>query len=146
MNEHEKIREQMWDLIYGLTTAEEKAALHARIKSDRTVARMYAEVRLEADLIAEAAKVEDTSISLPQLGSQRERVAAGRAKAASKMPAASGAGIGWSLHWLAAIGASAPRVWAQSTSPYAVTLSTPPSRPRPSRWRSCPNSAGPRRA
>jgi hypothetical protein len=106
MNEHDQLREQMWDLVYGLTAAEETAALHARIKSDRAVARMYAEVRLEADLVAEAAKVEDTSITLPELAPQKERAIAGRAKEASKAPAASGAG-GWSLHWLGVAAASA---------------------------------------
>ena len=107
MNEHEKLREQMWDLVYGLTSADETAALHARIKSDRATARMYAEVRLEADLIAEAAKVDDTSVTLPQMAPQKERVAAGRTKEASNAPAASGTSPGWSLHWLGAIAASA---------------------------------------
>ncbi len=64
MNENETLREQMWDLCYGLLTADEVAALHKQIKSDPAAARLYAEVRLQADLVASAAKVEDESVSL----------------------------------------------------------------------------------
>ena len=54
MNENETLREQMWDLCYGLLTAEEVATLHKQIKSDPAAARHYAEVRLQADLVASA--------------------------------------------------------------------------------------------
>jgi hypothetical protein len=64
MNENETLREQMWDLCYGLLSAEEVAALHKQIKSDPAAARLYAEVRLQADLVASAAKVEDASVTL----------------------------------------------------------------------------------
>lgn len=64
MNENETLREQMWDLCYGLLSAEEVAALHKQIKSDPAAARLYAEVRLQADLVASAAKIEDESVSL----------------------------------------------------------------------------------
>ena len=107
MNENDQLREQMWDLVYGLTTPEETAALHARIKSDRAAARTYAEVRLEADLVAAAAKVEDSSVTLPQLAPQPQRASAGRAKESAIAPAAKTAGIGWSLHWLGAAAACA---------------------------------------
>ncbi|MFN0019180.1 MAG: hypothetical protein ACKVP0_13030 [Pirellulaceae bacterium] len=64
MNENETLREQMWDLCYGLLSAEEVATLHKQIKSDPAAARLYAEVRLQADLVASAAKVEDASVTL----------------------------------------------------------------------------------
>lgn len=64
MNENETLRERMWDLCYGLLSAEEVAALHKQIKSDPSAARLYAEVRLQADLVASAAKVEDASVTL----------------------------------------------------------------------------------
>ena len=64
MNENEKLHEQMWDLCYGLLSADEVAALHKQIKSDPAAARLYAEVRLQADLVASAAKVEDVSVTL----------------------------------------------------------------------------------
>jgi hypothetical protein len=58
------IRESIWDFVYGLLSDEESQALIARIKSEPDVARMYAEVRLEADLVAEAARVQDSSVVL----------------------------------------------------------------------------------
>src|SRR5262245_66536549 len=105
MNEHDQLREQMWDLVYDLATPEEKAALVGRIKSDPKVARLYAEVSLEADLISQAAKVDDASVTLPQVEPRREKVSAGRSQEAATP--ARGAGFSRSLHWLAAIAASA---------------------------------------
>src|SRR4051812_18488970 len=62
--DNQQLRESMWDLVYGLLSEEESQALIARIKSEPDTARLYAEVRLEADLVAQAARVEDSSISL----------------------------------------------------------------------------------
>src|SRR5437773_4699644 len=59
-----ELRESMWDLVYGLLSDEESQALIARIKSEPDAARLYAEVRLEADLVAQAARVEDSSLVL----------------------------------------------------------------------------------
>src|SRR5437867_3024511 len=59
-----ELRESMWDLVYGLLSQEESQSLVARIKSEPDVARLYAEVKLEADLVAQAARIEDTSILL----------------------------------------------------------------------------------
>lgn len=64
MNENETLREQMWELVYGLTSPEETALLHRQIKSDPAVARLYAQVRLQADLVASAALVEDVDVPL----------------------------------------------------------------------------------
>src|SRR4051794_30893559 len=64
MTDSQQLRESMWDLVYGLLSDEESKALVARIKSDPQAARLYAEVRLQADLVGQAAKVEDSSIVL----------------------------------------------------------------------------------
>ena len=64
MNENEKLHQQLWDLCYGLLSADEVAALHKQIRSDPAAARLYAEVRLQSDLVASAAKVEDVSVTL----------------------------------------------------------------------------------
>ena len=68
MSTNEELRQQMWELAYGLLTPEETASLHARIKSDPVAARLYAEVRLQADLVADAAKVHDPSFSVSAQG------------------------------------------------------------------------------
>src|SRR5688500_6222424 len=64
MNDSQQLREQMWDLVYGLLEADESQPLIARIKSDPQAARLYAEVRLQADLVGYAAQVEDSSVVL----------------------------------------------------------------------------------
>src|SRR5262249_3521101 len=57
-------REQMWDYVYGLLSEEESREMVARIKSDPQLARLYAEVRLQGELVAHAAIVEDASVKL----------------------------------------------------------------------------------
>jgi hypothetical protein len=64
MNDSQQLREQMWDLVYGLLSTDESQALIARIKSDPQAARLYAEVRLQSDLVGYAARVEDSSFVL----------------------------------------------------------------------------------
>ena len=83
MNENETLREQMWDLCYGLLSAEEVAALHKQIKSDPAAARLYAEVRLQADLVASAAKVEDASVTLSVPDEGRKVQPAGKSRSGS---------------------------------------------------------------
>jgi hypothetical protein len=64
MNDSQQLRDAMWDLVYGLLSDDESQVLIARIKSDPQAARLYAEVRLQADLVAHASRVEDSSITL----------------------------------------------------------------------------------
>src|SRR3954449_5717814 len=64
MTDSQQLRESMWDLVYGLLSDEESKALVARIKSDPGAARLYAECRLQADLVGQAARVEDSSLAL----------------------------------------------------------------------------------
>src|SRR4051812_37698705 len=62
----EDTSQQMWDLVYGLLDEEESKVLIARIKSDPQAARLYAKVRLQADLVGEAARVKDSAF-LPKV-------------------------------------------------------------------------------
>lgn len=64
MNENQHLREAMWDLVYGLVDPQDEQRLVERIKSEPEVARLYAEVRLESELVGQAAKVTDTSLVL----------------------------------------------------------------------------------
>ncbi|MDX1947812.1 MAG: hypothetical protein SFU86_20610, partial [Pirellulaceae bacterium] len=64
MNASPELRQQMWELCYDLLPPDERATLVTRIKSDPQAARLYAEVRLQADLVGYAAKVEDSSFVL----------------------------------------------------------------------------------
>jgi hypothetical protein len=121
-----ELRESMWDLVYGLLSEEESQALIARIKSEPDAARLYAEVRLEADLVARAARVEDSSIALKA----DEDAAAGQ-KTAKAMPtlarggsARSGTDFHRGAAWLAGIAATALAVflavgfcWQRASAP-----------------------------
>jgi hypothetical protein len=64
MTDGQQIQERMWDYVYGLLSDEESQEMVARIKSDPQIARLYAEVRLKGELVAEAAIVEDSSLRL----------------------------------------------------------------------------------
>lgn len=105
MNQHDELRQQLWELAYGLLTPDEVAALHARIKADPVVARLYAEVRLEADLVADAAKVADPSIQFHPQGPARVLKPAGAARLASGAASAKGASLppksNRGVNWLA---------------------------------------------
>jgi hypothetical protein len=89
-----ELREKMWELCYDLLPEGERSALIARIKSDPHAARLYAEVRLQADLVGYAATVEDVSLNLTvdaeKLKSAELAPAAGRRKEAAQ-PATTGA-------------------------------------------------------
>ncbi len=52
----EELRTKLWDLAYGLLDEAEAAELCAKISSDREVARSYARVKLQTELVAQAAK------------------------------------------------------------------------------------------
>ena len=64
MNDSQQLREQIWDFVYGLLSEQEGQTLIALIKSDPQVARIYTEVRLQADLVSQAARIQDASLTL----------------------------------------------------------------------------------
>src|SRR5437773_4790701 len=105
-----ELRESMWDLVYGLLSEEESQALVARIKSEPDAARLYAEVRLEADLVAQAARVEDSSLRLK--ADQDNSTSAKKQAQPAPAPARAIAGrFGTELHrggaWLVGLAATA---------------------------------------
>ncbi|MBI1249667.1 hypothetical protein GC197_17720 [bacterium] len=58
MDDREQIRQQMLELIYGLLSDQESAELVQRISSDGVLARDYAELKEQTELLAEVAKVQ----------------------------------------------------------------------------------------
>jgi anti-sigma factor RsiW len=92
MTNSQQLREQMWDLVYGLLDTGESQDVIARIKSDPQAARLYAEVRLQADLVGYAARVEDPSFVLNVDASAEKPAPAKREKSAAsaikQLPAA----------------------------------------------------------
>src|SRR5262245_40210451 len=64
-----ELRDQLWDFVYGLLDEAEAVELRQRICSDRTVAREYARVKLQSELVAQAARAtaaEKDLASLPR--------------------------------------------------------------------------------
>jgi anti-sigma factor RsiW len=106
MRQEDPLRQHMWDLVYGLLTTDETAALHALIKSDPAAARLYAEVRLQTDLVAAAAQVDDPSftLSVPGVATkvQAVRKKTSPAPAETALRRTSGG-----MNWLAGIAAAA---------------------------------------
>ncbi len=59
MSSNEQLEQPLWELIYELLPPEEEAALLRRITSDPELARAYAKVRLQADMVTSAARIND---------------------------------------------------------------------------------------
>lgn len=89
---HDELRQQLWELSYGLLDDDAAAALRTQIKSDPAIARLYAEVRLQADLVSRAARVEDSAL----------QISAGPAAKASRSGSRSAAKTSSGKSWQAA--------------------------------------------
>jgi len=64
MDCREDLEQQIWELIYGLLPENEADDLNRQITSDPDTARLYAEVRLQVDVLAEAAQLHEPQLSL----------------------------------------------------------------------------------
>ncbi len=53
-----ELEQQLWELVYELLPEQEAAAIRQRISSEPDVARAYAEVKLQTEILAQAAKPE----------------------------------------------------------------------------------------
>src|SRR5689334_12127132 len=62
-----ELRDQLWDYTYGLLDEAEAADLRQRICSDRAVAREYARVKLQSELVAQAARATAEEKSLASM-------------------------------------------------------------------------------
>src|SRR5438874_7285569 len=142
MTESQQLREQMWDLIYGLLSTEESQSLIAHIKSDPQAARLYAECRLQADLVGQAARVEDSSLVL-RVNEPAETSKIESRKSKVKTPASAKSRPSKSSdYWLAGIAAIALVVllaaglfWSRqndqqlASAPFATDIEAPSSMP-----------------
>lgn len=64
MDCREDLEQQIWEFIYGLLPENEADDLNRQITSDPDTARLYAEIRLQADVLAEAAQLHEPPLSL----------------------------------------------------------------------------------
>ncbi len=65
MDRREQLEQQIWEFVYGLLPEDEAEAVRERITSDPDVARLYAEVKLQSELVAEATRLEVAPIPFP---------------------------------------------------------------------------------
>ena len=56
MSNQDNLRQQMWELVYGLLSKDDAAALEKRIDSESAVAQLFADIMQETDLVAQAAQ------------------------------------------------------------------------------------------
>ncbi len=100
---HDELRQQLWELSYGLLEDDVAAALRTQIKSDPAIARLYAEVRLQAELVGRAARVEDSALHIS--AGPDAKVAKAGSRSHSKTPASkswqAAEQRSWGTNWLA---------------------------------------------
>jgi hypothetical protein len=63
-SQSDPLHDELWELVYGLLDERRAAELIEQIRSDPVLARRYAEVRLEADLLRDAARLDLPPVSL----------------------------------------------------------------------------------
>jgi uncharacterized protein YfaS (alpha-2-macroglobulin family) len=64
MTSNSELRQQLWEFVYELLPPEEEAALSERISSDPDVARAYSEVKLQTELVREAIRHDNSTLTL----------------------------------------------------------------------------------
>jgi hypothetical protein len=70
MNE---LHDKLWDYVYGLLDEAEAEVVRRQITSDRDVAREYARVKLQSELVAQAAKAAEPARELPRWVEKTQR-------------------------------------------------------------------------
>lgn len=86
MGQNDERDAQLWEFIYGLLPAEEAEALRRRIASDPDVARAYARVKLQSEIVAAAARWQGPPVSLLRPSDERVSLAARPEQPASRSP------------------------------------------------------------
>ncbi|UUO06884.1 hypothetical protein M4951_00890 [Blastopirellula sp. J2-11] len=71
MTDHDEIRQQLLELIYGLLPADEASRLAGRIGRDPELARTYAEVKEQTDLLGSAVRM--TEVPLPDFAAWKKQ-------------------------------------------------------------------------
>ncbi|EAQ80926.1 hypothetical protein [Blastopirellula marina] len=71
MTDHDEIRQQLLELIYGLLPADEASRLAGRIGRDPELARTYAEVKEQTDLLGSAVRL--TEVPLPDFAAWKKQ-------------------------------------------------------------------------
>jgi hypothetical protein len=105
MDTKEQLEQRMWEYVYDLLSDDEANALEAQITSEPDVARVYAEVKLQSERVAAAAKLEMEQVEL-QRPADRE-VAATTEPSMTRASRVAPAASLHSVNWLVGLAAAA---------------------------------------
>ena len=67
MKVDDELRQKLWELVYGLLDEEETQRLNATVSTDGDVARAYAEMKLQSEMLADAAKKDSAALPIKDL-------------------------------------------------------------------------------
>jgi hypothetical protein len=102
MGRADELQQQIWEFVYGLLPEDESLALRKQISSDPDAARLYAEVKLQTEIVAEAARVKAAPIDFGTVAVKRqqpERVVAGHSRRRKRLIGL----LGWAVSLAASL-------------------------------------------
>ena len=105
MDRREELEQQLWEFVFDLLTPEEADAMRKRITSDPDVARLYAEVKLQTEIVAEALKMRHPVIPLRRPATAPDEPAV-QPPSDTPVERPFGPSVNRSANWLAALAAS----------------------------------------
>ncbi len=107
MDRPEQMEQQMWEFVYGLLPDDEAQAICAQVVADPDVARLYAEVKLRSELVAEASRLKASPVPLPIPSLARDHAGSrDRGRVAVAPRAAGPASVAAALRWAVTIAAT----------------------------------------
>jgi len=104
---NDELQQQLWELVYDLLPSDEAAELCQRVTSEPDVARAYARIKLESELIAVAARIDEAQLPLsPGEQPSQERHSTSRSvEPAPSKQSPSVPKLAQSLNWLVGLAA-----------------------------------------
>jgi len=106
MDRTEDVEQLIWEFVYELLPEDEAEEVNRRITSEPDVARVYAEVKMQTDLLAKASKVEQPPIPFKQLLQEADNASDQQSRKVS-LPARPLSTAARAANWLVGLAASA---------------------------------------
>ena len=107
MSTQDDLNQQLYELIYGLLPDDEAARLNDRITSEPDVARAYATVKQQTDVLAKAARLHGPMVKLERPTAEEQKVEAKRGVAGDAVEIQRDVAAPWALKWIVGLAAAA---------------------------------------
>ncbi|MCL4201090.1 MAG: hypothetical protein KJ000_01255 [Pirellulaceae bacterium] len=107
MDRPDQLEQSMWEFVYGLLPDDEAQAIRDQINADPDVARLYAEVKLRSDLVAEASRLRTSPMQF--VATKASNAAAGRldrSQPSPALPASAAGAAATALRWAVTLAAT----------------------------------------